>query len=353
VDYCRIMQATLPACFILGLLVVTSAQASDASDTCGLRSASIDVDSGQIYYDRAGDGQPIILLHGLFAQKEQWQGVLCGLASAGFDAIAPDLPGFGQSSGYSLRVYDLQRQVRLLGQFADGLGLSTFDLAANSLGGAIAALYVQGDPARVRRLAFVGPPLGVEPWGPGVRTAILRGINPFIPTDQAQFGLEMGLLFVQPPEVPDEMREALIQDYVVRNRHYRQVWDIVNLFDDVLAGDGDEPLGIDIPVLIVWGEGDSIYPVSAAPTLRQRLPGSQLVVLPETGHLPMLERTAETQRLLSEFFGADARSSTSTSNGNSECAGADRPARSGERPGGWRRGSGEAPKSLVAGPLFQ
>ncbi len=300
-----ILRATFPAWLILGLLVVTGVQAKDVEDSCALHAASIEVDGGQVHYDRAGHGQPVILLHGLFAQKEQWQGVLCGLASAGFDAIAPDLPGFGQSSDYPVGVYDLRRQVRLLGQFADGLGLSTFDLAANSLGGAIAALYTQGDPARVHRLAFIGPPLGVEPWGPGVRGAILRGINPFIPTDQAQFELEMGLLFVQPPEVPDEVREQLIRDYVARNRHYRQVWDIVNLFDDVLAGDADESLDIDIPALIVWGEGDSIYPVSAAPTLRKRLPGSQLVVLPETGHLPMLERTAETQRLLVEFFGAD------------------------------------------------
>jgi pimeloyl-ACP methyl ester carboxylesterase len=305
VDNPRILRATLPAWFILGLLVVGVVQSKDVEDSCALRSASIEVDGGQIHYDRAGHGHPVILLHGLFAQKEQWNGVLCGLATAGFDAIAPDLPGFGQSSDYPVVVYDLRRQVRLLGRFADGLGLSTFDLGANSLGGAIAALYARSSPARVRRLAFVGPPLGVEPWGPGVRAAILRGINPFIPLDRTEFELEMGLLFVQPPEVPPEVREELIRDYVARHRHYRQVWDIVNLFDDVLAGDADQSLGIDIPVLIVWGEGDSIYPVSAAPALRQRLPGSQLVVLPKIGHLPMLERTAETQRLLSEFFGAD------------------------------------------------
>jgi pimeloyl-ACP methyl ester carboxylesterase len=238
-------------------------------------------------------------------RRSSGKGVLCGLASAGFDAIAPDLPGFGRSTDFAVGVYDLRRQVRLLGQFADGLGLSTFDLGANSLGGAIAALYARGDPARVRRLAFVGPPLGIEPWGPEIRAAILRGINPFIPTDQTQLELEMRLLFVQPPKMPDNVREQLIRDYVARNQHYRQVWDIVNLFDDVLSGDADEPLGIDVPALIVWGERDEIYSASAAPTLRQRLPGSQLVILPETGHLPMLERTAETQRLLVEFFGAD------------------------------------------------
>ena len=300
-----ILRAAFPAWLLLGLLVVTGVQARDTEDGCAVHSASVELDGGQVHYDRAGHGQPVILLHGLFAQKEQWRGVLCGLASAGFDVTAPDLPGFGQSTGYPLGVYDLQHQVRLLGRFADALGFDRFDLGANSLGGAIAALYARDYPARVRRLAFVGPPLGVEPWGPGVREAILRGINPFIPTDRAQFELEMGLLFVQPPEVPDAVRQRLIHDYVARNRHYRQVWDIVNLFDDVLAGDADASLGINIPALIVWGEGDAIYPVSAAATLHRRLPGSRLVVLPKSGHLPMLERTAEIERLLAEFFGAD------------------------------------------------
>lgn len=302
-DLSAILRATLPIWLVFGLLIVAGVQARDLDDKCTLRSASITVDGGQIHFDRAGHGRPVVLLHGLFAQKEQWRGVLCGLASAGFDAIAPDLPGFGQSSDYPVGVYDLQRQARLLGEFADALGLGTFYLAANSMGGTIAALYARGDPARVRRLAFIGPPLGVAPWGPGVRAAILRGINPFIPGDRAQFELELGLLFAQPPEVSDEVSDRLIRDYVARDRHYRQVWDIVTLFDDVL--DAEESLNIDIPVLIVWGEADAIYPVAAAPRLRQRLPGSRLVVLPETGHLPMLERTAETQRHLVEFFGAD------------------------------------------------
>lgn len=293
----------MPLWLVLGLLFFTALEAESVADGCPLHSAAVSIDGRQVHYDRAGHGQPVVLVHGLFAQKEQWQGVLCGLASAGFDAIALDLPGFGQSTGFPLAAYDLEQQVRLLDRFADALGLGRFDLAANSMGGAIAALYTRGHPARVRRLAFIGPPLGVEPWGPGVREAILRGINPFIPVDQAQFELEMGLLFVQPPEVADDLQRQLIDDYVGRNLHYRQVWDIVNLFDDVLAGDADEALGIAVPALIVWGEGDSIYPVAAAPAFHRRLPSSRLVILPRAGHLPMIERAAEVRRLLAEFFG--------------------------------------------------
>lgn len=269
---------------------------------CNPSSAMVPVGEGVVHYDRAGLGPPVVLLHGLFAQKEQWRGVLCALASAGFDAIALDLPGFGQSEGYPVAVYDLDRQVDLLDHFAGALGIKVFDLAGNSLGGAIAALYAEQHPGRVRRLAFIGPPLGLEPWGPRVRQAIIQGVNPFIPTDRTQFDLEMALLFAQSPEVSKEVRDLLIRDYVTRNHHYQQVWSIINLFDTVLQGAPGEPLEIEAPVLILWGESDAVYPVAGAESLHVRLPDSRLVILPETGHLPMIERMAETGKHLVRFL---------------------------------------------------
>ena len=175
-------------------------------------------------------------------------------------------------------------------------------MAGNSLGGAIAAVYAQRHPARVRRLAFIGPPLGLEPWGPQVRRAIIDGVNPFIPLTSTQFELEMALLFAQPPSIPDDVRMSLIHEYATRTQHYRQVWDIVNLFDSVLQDVCGEPLGINSPVLIVWGASDAIYPVAGAQSLNGRLPDSQLVILPKTGHLPMMERAAETARHLVVFL---------------------------------------------------
>jgi abhydrolase domain-containing protein 6 len=184
---------------------------------CDISPAVITAGTGAVHYDRAGIGPPVILLHGLFAQKEQWRGVLCHLASTGFDAIAPDLPGFGQSEDYPVTVYDLNRQIELLDQFINALDIEEFGLAGNSLGGAIAALYTGRFPRKVRSLAFVGPPLGLVPWGPRVRQPIIKGVNPFIPLDATQFNLERALLFARPPGVPDEVRNSLIRDYVTRN----------------------------------------------------------------------------------------------------------------------------------------
>ena len=285
---------------ITGLLFDFSSKPAKAE--CAFSQATVNVGGGEIYYDRAGIGQPVILLHGLFAQKEQWQDVLCTLAAAGFDAIALDLPGFGQSEEYPVTVYDLNRQVELLDNFIGMLGIKELTLAGNSMGGAIAALYAEQFPGKVRQLAFIGPPLGLVPWGPRVRQAIIQGVNPFIPTDNTQFGLEMALLFAHPPEVADEVRNSLVSDYVTQNHHYQQVWDIINLFNTVLQDPASERLPGETPVLILWGASDAIYPVGGAEPLHQRLHNSWLVTLPETGHLPMMEKPAETGKLLVQFL---------------------------------------------------
>jgi abhydrolase domain-containing protein 6 len=265
---------------------------------CTIAPGQMAIDGGTVAYSRSGQGTQILLLHGLFAQKEQWHAVMCALAAQGFDAIAPDLPGFGQSTGFQVTAYDLGGQADRLRRFARGLGLKDFDLAANSMGGTIAAIYAERYPQDLRRLAFIGPPLGVVQWGSQVRRAIEDGINPFIPIDAGQFDLEMKLLFADPPAIAPDARDELVKAYVERNRHYQQVWDIVNLYDTAL----DKPLHVDIPVFILWGEGDGIYPVDGSSMLQERLPGSQLVKLPRAGHLPMLERPAETAARLIAFL---------------------------------------------------
>ncbi|WP_295389773.1 alpha/beta hydrolase [uncultured Thiodictyon sp.] len=291
----------LPLIWCLGFLAwggLASAQPKVAPPACAIAAGAATLDDGVVHYSRAGHGPAVLLLHGLFAQKEQWHDLLCTLAAAGFDAVAPDLPGFGASADFPVNDYDLVRQADLLHAFVGTLGLTDIALAANSMGGTIAALYVERHPHEVRRLAFIGPPLGVVDWSPGVRQAIQKGVNPFIPIDPEQFDLELRLLFAAPPAVPERIREALLKDYVTRNRHYQQVWDIVNLYGRAL----DRPPRLPPQVLILWGEADGVFAVAGAESLHQRLPGSALVTLPGAGHLPMLERPTETAGALIPFL---------------------------------------------------
>ncbi len=273
--------------------------ADSLNSSCSITASEVTLDGGVIHYHQAGAGPHILLLHGLFANKEQWDGVLCLLSTAGYTAIAPDLPGYGKSVDFPVTDYPLENQVARLRQFMDSLGITQFDIAGSSMGGAIAALYVQKYPQHVRTLAFIGSPLGITDWSPHVKEAIHQGINPLIPVNGAELDLELSLLLVNPPILSEEVKSAMVKDYVERNRHYQQVWTIVTLYNQVLS---PLRLWLQAPTLILWGEADKIFAVDGVIPLSQRFPWGKRVRLPNAGHLPHLENPAEITAIYLDFL---------------------------------------------------
>jgi pimeloyl-ACP methyl ester carboxylesterase len=285
-------------------------QAQAAS--CAITTHSEKIGNGTIVYNEVGSGPDILLIHGLFAEKEQWNGLACLLAEAGFTAIAVDLPGYGKSQVSALADYALEREVENLHALVARLHISEMDVAGNSMGGAIASLYAGRYPGQVRSLAFLGSPQGITRWGKGVADAIYGGINPFIPVTVAQLDLEFGLLFVKPPQIPLADRKRIIAGYVARNRHYVQIWNIVNLYDDVLAHHPPAKT----PTLIVWGDDDRIFDVAGAQSLQSHIPGSELHLLPHAGHLLHLEDAAEVAPIYVDFLKAAASRNAASAAGN-------------------------------------
>ena len=218
----------------LTLLLSSALFGAEIPRHCKIETKSEKIGDGTIVYDIAGQGPAILLLHGLFAAKEQWQSLVCLLASAGYTAIALDLPGYGKSDNFPLAVYPLENQVEILHRFTNLIRIKKLDIAGSSMGGTIASLYADRFPCQARTVAFIGSPLGVVDWAGEVRDAIFSGINPFIPVNEYQFDLELRLLFVKPPNIPDPEKQEIISNYVTLNRNYVDVWNIVNLYDDVL-----------------------------------------------------------------------------------------------------------------------
>lgn len=284
-------------CLIL-FISVSSAFGQSGNIACTPVDKKIAIDEGVIHYLEVGKGVPVLLLHGLFAQKEQWTEVACALANQGNQVIAPDLPGYGASSNYPVSVYPLESQVKKLHQFLGAIKMGSTHIAGSSMGGAIAAMYAMQYPNEIKSLAFIGAPLGVIGWSPQVKNAIFNGINPFIPINQDQFNLEMSLLFYQPPQIDSAVSASLIKEYVDNNRHYQQVWDIVNFYDAVLMG-GSTYRG---KTFILWGEQDGIFNVSGLPALKKRFPQASARSISKASHLLMLDQPQKVVDLYSHFL---------------------------------------------------
>lgn len=281
------------------LCALQSAKAEPLLDApCAIEIERKQLEGGSIEYIKAGRGIPVVLLHGLFAQKEQWSDVVCELSVAGFMAIAPDLPGYGNSKPVPTGDYKLEKQVALLHRFIESLGFRKIHLAGSSMGGAIASMYGNQYPRQTSSLAFIGAPLGIGPWGVRVQEALARGVNPFIPINAEQFNLEMGLLFYAPPVVPESIRDQLLADYQKSNRHYQQVWNVINLYMSQILK--DPPTSV--PTLILWGREDSIFSVEDIGNLQLKYPANQHFILPQAGHLLMLEKPKEVSGKYIDFL---------------------------------------------------
>nr|WP_255409375.1 alpha/beta hydrolase [Chlorogloea sp. CCALA 695] len=86
----------------------------------------------------------------------------------------------------------------------------------------------------------------------------------------------------------------------MRNRHYQQVWDIVNLYDDVLC----QGVPMQLPTFIIWGKEDKIYDISGAIRLQKCIGSKQVIQLPKAGHLLLIENAMEVAEKYMRFLQA-------------------------------------------------
>jgi abhydrolase domain-containing protein 6 len=256
----------------------------------GLADKRVEVDGHRIAYLDGGSGEPLLLLHGFGASRDNWTPIARELTRH-FRVIAPDLPGYGDSSRRPGAGYSLDRQLARITGFAHALGLTRFHLGGNSMGGYLAAHYAARNPAAVASLWLLAP-AGVMGAAPSeVMTALARGANPLLVRNEADFERVIDLCFVRAPWMPAAFRRVLARramaDAAFHAGLFGEMFDAPVAFEDALPG-------LAIPTLICWGERDRILDASGASILQTLLPGSRLALMPGTGHVPMMEKPRET-----------------------------------------------------------
>lgn len=265
----------------------------------GLAEKSVEVDGHRVHYLEGGEGETVVLLHGIFASKDHWTEFARGLTPH-YRVIALDLPGFGESTRLADAPYDYPAQTARLESVAAKLGLGRFHLAGNSMGGALAGFYASRHPERVLTVAFVGAPHGIlSPTLSESQRRIRAGEIPLVARTPEDFEGMMRLLFVERPFIPRPILARAREDALGGAASNVRIWKEHHAYADALR-----PLlpGIRVPALALWGEGDRIFDASGAPILAAGLKDDETVVMKGVGHLPMLERPAETAGLYLAFL---------------------------------------------------
>ncbi len=274
----------------------------------GLVKKEVQVDDHRIVYLEGGKGEAILLLHGFGGDKYLWMRFARYLTDL-YRVAIPDLPGFGESSQIPTATYDADSQVKRIDRFVRALDIERFHLAGNSMGGLLAALYAAAYPEKVITLSLLAP-AGVESPRPSELVLLLRkGINPLIAGSPAEYDRLLGLCFVKPPFVPAEFKKMLAADAVSHRGFNEKIWNDMRLHrgrDGSFSPESHlEPYlpKLLAPVLVLWGDSDRVLDAGGAAVLEKKLRTARVVVMKETGHMPMLEKPRETAAAVVAFLG--------------------------------------------------
>jgi len=243
------------------------------------------------YYD-VGSGPPLVLLHGLGGDADDWAFCLEAL-SASYRVIAPDLLGFGRSGKPHID-YTISGFVEVLEHFLRGLNIERTTLLGHSLGGWVAATFALRFPEAVHKLVLVDA-AGV--WGEMTELPVNLRVSTL-----AHMREVFEHLFYDKTLASDALIEMAYRQHLERGDGYT----IHNLLLNLRSGHEcleERISALQMPTLIVWGEADEMIPVNTARHIQGLVSGSTLQIIPQCGHLPELEKPGEFVACVLEFLG--------------------------------------------------
>ena len=263
--------------------------------------------------DTGGDGPVLLWIHGLSAN---WQSWLLNIPQfmGSYRCVALDLPGFGLSDMPAEDI-SITGYAATVDAVCVVLGIDVVSVIGNSMGGFVGAELALAFPTRVERLVLVSAAgLSQE----NVRREPVLAVGRLLATGAAHTAAYQDTLARRP-----RLRRLALAGVV---RYPERL--SVALTHELFQGAGkpgflpaleallsysfrDRLAGIEIPVLIVWGEFDMLVPVGDATEYATLIgANARRVVFNDTGHVPMIERPTRFNALLAEFLaGAPARES--------------------------------------------
>jgi pyruvate dehydrogenase E2 component (dihydrolipoamide acetyltransferase) len=280
--------------FVAGFIVPEPS--GDAADQSAAQ-APRDVDAGgkRLRYLElgSGDATPLVMLHGFGADLNSWMFTQPALAE-GRRTIALDLPGHGGSTK-DVGAGDLDALTEAVVAALSALGLPRVHLVGHSMGGAVAASLAARHPDRVATLTlFASAGLGRE-----INATFIDG---FVHASRRRDVEAVLRLLVHDPAL---VSRAMVEDLV----RYKRIDGVAAALETIATAwfpGGNQSCDLTsavtelpMPVQLIWGLNDQIVPVAHADAVAG---GSLLHLLPETGHLPHMEKSAQVTALIRRFI---------------------------------------------------
>jgi pimeloyl-ACP methyl ester carboxylesterase len=257
----------------------------------------IELHGHRVIYRIAGDGPPVVLIHGMVNSSKHWEEVALRLADR-YTVVAPDLLGHGDSAAVR-GDYSLGAHACSIRDLLTTIGIERATVVGHSLGGGIAMQFFYQFPQRVERLALISSGgLGHE-VSPMLRGAALPGAgsgiwlvaNRRVRAALERAGERLRVRGSRKGVYLQAVARAMkpLQDAAARRAFVQTLRSVIDVRGQhVSAIDRLYLLG-ELPTLIVWGGRDNTIPMAHGLAAHELIPNSRFVTLPKAAHFPNLE----------------------------------------------------------------
>lgn len=240
---------------------------------------------GKFKYIEEGEGEVLLLLHGLFGALSNWRDVTEHFSKK-YKVVIPLMPIF-EMNILSLSVEGLANFIH---EFIEYKKFKSVNLLGNSLGGHVALVYLKKHPENVKTLLLTG--------SSGLYENAMGGNYPK-KGDREFIRKKVEITFYDPKTTTEELVDEVFETVNDRMKVLR----ILTMAKSAIRHNMRKDIpNIKIPVCLVWGKDDVITPATVGQEFHELLPNSELHLLDKCGHVPMMEHPVEFNKIAEAFY---------------------------------------------------
>jgi len=265
----------------------------------------VTVDGQQIHVWELGAGKPVVMIHGFIGTSYDWRNNIRELGRK-FAVSALDLPGFGYSTKSLSFNYTPEGFADFVVSYMDTRGIREAVLVGHSMGGIVAVTTSLRYPERVSKLILVDSGGYDSPRFMPFRMMKLPIVGELLMSLSYRFVVKQSLkgVFYNTSLITEDVVDSYYNVYRTKNARKTPLIAIRNLakkppFNAALLGHTK------CPALVIWGTNDEVIPSYNAQYFKRDLPDAKVLMVPEAGHMPHVEKADQVNQAMIEFISAD------------------------------------------------
>ncbi|MGO2340512.1 MAG: alpha/beta fold hydrolase [Psychrobacter sp.] len=244
------------------------------------------------------NAEPLLLIHGFGGNKDNFTRIADKLAD--YHLVIPDLLGFGDSSKPDTADYRAEAQAQRLHELIQAKGLaSNIHIGGNSMGGAISVAYAAKYPDDVESLWLID---SAGFWSAGIPKSLENATlenNPLLINKTEDIYDMYDFVMYKPPYLPKSVQAVFAQERIANKALESKI--LEQIVTDNVEERAKVIANYKIPTLVVWGEQDQVIKPETTALIKEIIPQSTVIMMPEVGHVPMIESVKETAEDYKKF----------------------------------------------------